>query len=137
VTTARSVIKHVRRVHCLRTLSQIYQLPSKIAWGVVEIESPRGKRLLLPRRELFDIRMQLMSEEDVLGPSLNPSGLDDADIKTNVYEGGFKTWECSYDLAKLLLDRGLRKHMDDTSGVNHVIEVVLHSLRWDSGRLRG
>jgi len=97
----------------------ICQLPSKIAWGVVEIESPGGKRLLLPRRELFDIRVQLMSEEDVLKPSLNPSGLDDADIKTNVYEGGFKTWECSYDLAKLLLDRGL----GDTCGVNHVIEL--------------
>jgi protein-histidine N-methyltransferase len=64
-----------------------------------------------------------MSEEDVLAPSVSPAGLDDTDIKTNIYEGGFKTWECSYDLAKLLLDRGLKRRMDDMCGVNHVIEV--------------
>ncbi len=80
--------------------------------------SPRGERLLLPRRELFDIRLQIMSEEDVL-LSDDPSGLGNADIKTNVYEGGFKTWECSYDLARLLLDRGPRRDLD------HVIEVLL------------
>jgi protein-histidine N-methyltransferase len=99
-------------------------LPSKIAWGVIEIESPGGKRLLLPRRELFDIRVQLMSEEDVL-ESNNPTGLDDADIKTNVYEGGYKTWECSYDLAKLLLDRGPREQLDNISSVDHVVEVFI------------
>jgi protein-histidine N-methyltransferase len=32
------------------------------------------------------------------------SGLGKDDIKTNVYEGGFKTWECSMDLAKLIAD---------------------------------
>jgi protein-histidine N-methyltransferase len=69
-----------------------------------------------------------MSEEDVLEPDVKPSGLDNSDIKTNVYEGGFKTWECSYDLAKLLLDRGPRNDLDDMYRVNHVIEVFCPSL---------
>ncbi|KAF4304832.1 hypothetical protein GTA08_BOTSDO14220 [Botryosphaeria dothidea] len=51
------------------------------------------------------------------------AGLDESDIRTNIYEGGFKTWECSVDLAKLLLDRGPRKDLDDLCRVDHVIEV--------------
>jgi protein-histidine N-methyltransferase len=67
-----------------------------------------------------------MSEEDVL-LSDDPSGLGNADIQTNVYEGGFKTWECSYDLARLLVDRELGKELNDTGRVDHVIEVLLSS----------
>jgi hypothetical protein len=51
------------------------------------------------------------------------AGLNDSDIKTNVYEGGFKSWECSFDLAKHLLDRGPRKDLDDLCRVDHVVEV--------------
>jgi len=66
--------------------------------------------------------MQLMAEDTDDDP--NPvTGLDDSDIKTNVYEGGFKSWECSIDLAKLLLDRGPRKDIDDLCRVDHVVEV--------------
>lgn len=63
-----------------------------------------------------------MAEDD--GNSSNPlSGLDDTDVKTNIYEGGYKTWECSVDLVKFLLDRGPRKDLDDLVRVNHVIEM--------------
>lgn len=58
----------------------------------------------LPRREVFDIRAQLMAE-DGIDSNENAeliSGLEEGDIQTNVYEGGFKTWECAIDLAKLL-----------------------------------
>lgn len=96
-------------------------LPSKISYSLVEIESPKGKKLMIPRRELFDVRLQLMAEDDA--DSSAPTGLDDSDIKTNVYEGGYKSWECSIDLAKLLLDRGPRKDIDDLCRVDHVIEV--------------
>lgn len=66
--------------------------------------------------------MQLMAEDT--GDSSTPvTGLDDSDIKTNVYEGGFKSWECSVDLARLLLDRGPRKDIDDLCRVDHVVEV--------------
>ncbi|KAI9873112.1 MAG: hypothetical protein M1830_000819 [Pleopsidium flavum] len=30
--------------------------------------------------------------------------LDNGDIKTNIYEGGFKTWECAIDLARIVAD---------------------------------
>lgn len=57
------------------------------------------------RRELFDIKHQAMMEEDaeklnevhkILVGSSNTC--DDVDLRKNVYEGGFKLWECSYDL---------------------------------------
>ena len=34
------------------------------------------------------------------------SGLDKGDLKSGVYEGGLKTWECSLDLASLILSNG-------------------------------
>jgi protein-histidine N-methyltransferase len=45
------------------------------------------------------------------------------DLQTNIYEGGYKTWECSLDLVKYLLDRGPRKDLDDLVRVNHIIEL--------------
>lgn len=87
----------------------------------MEFESPKGKKLRLPRRELFDIKMQLMAEDE--GASSERVNLDDSDIRTNVYEGGYKSWECSFDLAKLLLDRGPRKDLDDLCRVDHIVEV--------------
>jgi protein-histidine N-methyltransferase len=63
-----------------------------------------------------------MAEDD--GSTSNPlSGLDDSDLTTNIYEGGYKTWECSLDLARFLLDRGPRKDLDDLARVHHVIEL--------------
>lgn len=86
------------------------------------MESPKGRKLLIPRRELFDVRLQLMAEDEA--NSAQPAvGLDATDIQTNVYEGGYKTWECSIDLARLLLDRGPRKDLDDLCRVDHVVEV--------------
>jgi protein-histidine N-methyltransferase len=69
--------------------------------------------------------MQLMAEDDGIEDLSTSSGLGDSDIRTNVYEGGFKSWECSFDLAKLLLDRGPRKDLDDLCRVDHVVEVYL------------
>lgn len=63
-----------------------------------------------------------MAEDD--GSSSNPlTGLDDSDVQTNIYEGGYKTWECSLDLSRYLLDRGPRKDLDDLVRVSHVIEM--------------
>lgn len=66
--------------------------------------------------------MQLAAEDDDDNQPHLPA-VDKADIRTNVYEGGFKSWECSIDLARLLLDRGPRKDIDDLCRVDHVIEV--------------
>jgi protein-histidine N-methyltransferase len=70
-----------------------------------------------------------MAEDEDPGSATSSStsklsaGLDKSDIETNVYEGGFKTWECSVDLAKLVLDRGPRKDLDDVCRVDSVVEV--------------
>lgn len=65
-----------------------------------------------------------MAEDDPQSTSSTTmSGLGSSDISTNVYEGGYKTWECSIDLVKYLLDRGPRKDLDDLVRVHHVIEM--------------
>lgn len=47
------------------------------------------------------------------------SGLEKGDIKPNFYEGGFKTWECALDLAKLVVREDLVHQEAD----QHIIEV--------------
>ncbi|KAL5424079.1 hypothetical protein PMIN04_003404 [Paraphaeosphaeria minitans] len=97
-------------------------LPDKLSFTLTTITSPLGHTVRLPRRELFDVRLQLMAEDD--GTSAAPlAGLDDSDVRTNIYEGGYKTWECSLDLARFLMDRGPRKDLDDLVRVDHVVEM--------------
>ena len=43
-----------------------------------------------------------MAEDTSLGADLTV-GLSSNDITPNIYEGGFKTWECSIDLARYLV----------------------------------
>lgn len=57
---------------------------------------------IIYRRELYDIKHQVMTEESdgevntiLLG---NANAANDVDLRKDVYEGGFKLWECSYDL---------------------------------------
>ncbi|QWU88812.1 hypothetical protein CA3LBN_003120 [Candidozyma haemuli] len=54
------------------------------------------------RRELFDVKHQCMTEDtegeaSEINKILLGSG-EELDLEKNVYEGGFKSWECSYDL---------------------------------------
>ncbi|KAJ4292774.1 hypothetical protein N0V90_009437 [Kalmusia sp. IMI 367209] len=108
------------RTHDLDEL--LSSLPDKISYSIFTTTSPKGFTARLPRRELFDVRLQLMAEDD--GTSSNPlAGLNDSDVQTNIYEGGYKTWECSIDLVRFLLDRGPRKDLDDLMRVHHVLEM--------------
>ncbi|KAH8674747.1 hypothetical protein BGZ60DRAFT_468959 [Tricladium varicosporioides] len=91
--------------HDLETLLQT--LPSKIAYSTLVIVLDNGEEILLPRRELWDVRVQLMAEED--DESLGNLAQDD--VKTGVYEGGFKSWESSVDVVKELY-----KRRDDITG---------------------
>jgi protein-histidine N-methyltransferase len=56
-------------------------------------------------------------------PTITTNNSKDSDLQTNIYEGGFKTWECSLDLVRYLLDRGPRKDLDDIVRVAHVLEM--------------
>jgi protein-histidine N-methyltransferase len=81
----------------------ISRLPSKIAYGLLGVGLDDGTIIQVPRRELWDVRVQLMAEEDQNDPgSETAPGLGEHDVKTGIYEGGFKSWESSVDLVKVL-----------------------------------
>lgn len=78
-------------------------LPSKIVYNTLDVALDGGAGIVqLPRRELWDVRVQLMAEDDVDGKGNVTEGLGTHDVKTGVYEGGFKSWESSVDLIKVL-----------------------------------
>ncbi|KAG6029743.1 hypothetical protein E4U40_000301 [Claviceps sp. LM458 group G5] len=88
--------------------SMLASLPSKIAYSTLEVCLDDGQTLHLPRRELWDVRVQIMAEaarnEDEAEGVENGEDfvLGTRDVKTGVYEGGFKSWESSGDLVKVL-----------------------------------
>ncbi|KAH0558703.1 hypothetical protein GP486_004652 [Trichoglossum hirsutum] len=93
------------RVHALEEL--LSSIPSRISYTTPATQTAKGNTVRIPRRELFDIRMQLMAEDDDDDNDENSAflaSLGDDDIKTNVYEGGLKSWECSVDLVSILAD---------------------------------
>ncbi|KAF7594261.1 hypothetical protein BBP40_009813 [Aspergillus hancockii] len=105
----------------------ISSLPSQISYNTLQIstsqdEQSSGKTLTLARREVFDIRTQLMAEDtaDYENEELI-SGLEKGDITPNVYEGGFKTWECALDLAKLVTNETIASNADAED--RHIIEL--------------
>jgi protein-histidine N-methyltransferase len=68
--------------------------------------TPIGNNLIY-RRALFDVKHQIMCEDaDGAHQVLN----DENDLQKNVYEGGFKSWECSYDTIDKLTTE---KYRDD------------------------
>lgn len=108
--------------------SLLSRLPSKIAYGLLEVNLDDGTKVHLPRRELWDVRVQLMAEEDGGAGNVNGdgSGLGTHDVKTGVYEGGFKSWESSVDLVKTIASE---KYFSNSNTIStRVIEVKLLSL---------
>lgn len=90
--------------HDLETM--LKALPSKIVYSNLIVKLDDGTECSIPRRELWDVRVQLMAEEDDEG--LGNLGKDD--VKTGVYEGGFKSWESSVDLVKELHVRRTKRN---------------------------
>lgn len=103
------------------TLAELLdELPEKIAYATLKVTLDDGSVIGIPRRELWDVRLQLMAQDDDVG-------LGKDDVKTGVYEGGFKSWESSVDLVKVLAQR-----LDTMTQVNDaktVLEVCLHHVR--------
>ena len=64
-----------------------------------------------------------MAEDESSDEVIPPVGLSTDDITSNVYEGGFKTWECAVDLASLLAER-LSKGWDLDRKRMHIVEVL-------------
>ena len=85
--------------------------------------------MVIARREIFDIRTQLMAEDSAGHDNEELiAGIEKGDIKPNFYEGGFKTWECALDLAKLSLDEDILNGFSDGLQDTHIIEVCCHIL---------
>ncbi|CCH62188.1 hypothetical protein TBLA_0G02490 [Henningerozyma blattae CBS 6284] len=89
-------------------LSHILQSLKDVRVSFEQIFSAEEKAILY-RRELFDVKHQLMSEvDDVDASNENHVELDiligdtSEDLRKNIYEGGLKSWECSIDLVDLL-----------------------------------
>ncbi|EFR02065.1 hypothetical protein MGYG_05068 [Nannizzia gypsea CBS 118893] len=99
-------------------------LPSQLEFNTQLIGPKLEEPFLVARRQLMDIRVQLMAERDMLNEGEDLlAGLQKDDIKPTVYEGGFKTWECALDLAALV-SHGLEgfTHLDDQDELN-IIEL--------------
>lgn len=92
-----------------------------MSYAAIDIETQQGRTIRVFRRELFDMRAQLMAE-DPLGDPYMMEGLSKDDITPGLYEGGLKTWECSVDLARYIASQpGI--DCDMNSRPWHIIEV--------------
>ncbi|EWC45950.1 hypothetical protein DRE_04743 [Drechslerella stenobrocha 248] len=80
----------------------ISQLPPHITYSVLELPVSSSRTVCIPRRELFDVKMQLMAEDTMATGNKFTAAFTNEDIRTDTYEGGLKSWECSSDLVKQL-----------------------------------
>ncbi|KAG8877980.1 hypothetical protein FRB97_002866 [Tulasnella sp. 331] len=101
-------------------------LPPMISYSTISIPlESSATPLILPRRDLFDVRFQLMaSDPDEELAAREPANADTtflnapSDLVPGVYEGGFKTWECSVDLTTYIHRIG-----KDTPNPRSVLEL--------------
>ncbi|KIW47631.1 uncharacterized protein PV06_00310 [Exophiala oligosperma] len=111
--------------HSLEDL--LSSIPSQISYNTLVIpnsthQSPSSRPsggITVQRRSLFDIRAQLMAEanpETHDAADILLSGLENGDLSSGIYEGGFKTWECSVDLASLVTSLDLSQNW-------HIVEL--------------
>lgn len=111
------------------------RLPSKIAFGLMTVQLDNGQTIQLPRRELWDVRVQLMAEEEDHGDASEAApGLGEHDVKTGIYEGGFKSWESSVDLVKVLASENTASVLGQHPCVS--IEVRSYLVLWTIGDVR-
>ncbi|KAG8739941.1 hypothetical protein FRC10_004968 [Ceratobasidium sp. 414] len=87
-------------------IDMIEHLPSDISYSSTQVGA-----LYISRRDLFDVRMQLISseaqanegEQDKANQTVIDFTSRPSDLMPRVYEGGLKTWECSLDLAEYVV----------------------------------
>ncbi|KAI0747127.1 hypothetical protein C8Q80DRAFT_822566 [Daedaleopsis nitida] len=83
----------------------IAALPPAISFSPLSIVLSTGQEICLSRRDLFDARFQMISD-DTIDTKIGRSDIDfvdaPSDLVPGVYEGGLKTWECSLDLVEVL-----------------------------------
>lgn len=81
-------------------LEDILKSLENVRMSFEEFLTPKGNAVF--RRQIFDIKHQIMVEDEEASSNVIHEILigtnGELDLKKNVYEGGFKLWECSYDL---------------------------------------
>ncbi|AEY95975.1 FADL242Wp [Eremothecium gossypii FDAG1] len=89
-------------------LDKLLESLTNVRVSFEEVHTPQ-RAIKLFRRELFDVKHQLMSEVDAESDSPDHKaeldilmGETNEDVRKNVYEGGLKSWECSLDLVDFL-----------------------------------
>ncbi|KAG7666116.1 uncharacterized protein J8A68_000372 [[Candida] subhashii] len=88
----------------LHTLDSILSKLENVRISFDNYTTPIGQSLVY-RRELFDVKHQIMTEDDQgqedgsNREKLNELLIEEnnSDLQKNEYEGGFKSWECAYD----------------------------------------
>ncbi|EEQ34872.1 putative protein-histidine N-methyltransferase [Microsporum canis] len=99
-------------------------LPSQMEFDTQLIRPNDVEPFLIGRRQLTDIRVQLMAEHDMLNESEGLLfGLQKDDIMPAVYEGGFKTWECAMDLAGIVTQGSVKFASPDGEDDINIIEL--------------
>lgn len=104
-------------------LETILQSLKDVRLTFEEFRSPIYKKVLI-RRELFDVKHQLMLETDTQSNDDSTEldillGDTSEDLRKNIYEGGLKSWECSYDLVDLLSEKADRI----SNNIDAVVEI--------------
>lgn len=107
---------------CGANCKQLSILPSQIFYNRLAISETS---IVIARREIIDIRTQLMAEDSADHDNAELiAGLEEGDLKPHFYEGGFKTWECALDLAKLVASEDtVVESLGDSQTNVHIIEV--------------
>ncbi|WFD34412.1 protein-histidine N-methyltransferase [Malassezia cuniculi] len=73
-------------------------LPERLSYSPLVVPLESGT-IALPRRDLFDVRFQVINEDNAEDATIANS---ESDLVPGVYEGGLKTWECASDLVAQL-----------------------------------
>ncbi|KAK6455632.1 uncharacterized protein RJT20DRAFT_48641 [Scheffersomyces xylosifermentans] len=86
---------HLPKIHTIESLLSTLR---NVRLTFDNYTTPIGKNVIY-RRELFDVKHQVMTEDDEENAKVNEIliNTNNNDLEKRVYEGGFKSWECSYD----------------------------------------
>ena len=86
--------------------------PDAADWPVEEVPVPGDKHSkTLRKRALPESRLSQLLEAEAC-PASASGDMDNSDLLTNVYEGGFKLWECARDLLQVVSESSARGELE-------------------------
>lgn len=95
--------EYTPKIHTLESLLRS-SVGTRMSYSYVQV--PRIDKsteyLSIVRRDLFDVKHQLMLMDDLSETEEILMGLTNEDLKVAQYEGGLKSWECTFDLVSYM-----------------------------------